>query len=255
MEDTSMRIRILADVGEGITLPINYNRFLTGIIYKFLSESDSEYATFLHDGGYAAESKLFKLFTFSQLMAKRRRISGANIRFGSSLTWYVSSPMAQFLQHFADTLLSTGVLALKQHRLPIEDVSLARVPRFREEMEFRCLSPVVMTTVRDYNGQQAMHYCRPDDPAFSELVRQNLLRKHEAIHGTSPSDDRLTFRFDDSYIRKRAGKVTRLIDYRGVKIKGVLCPFRVSGSPALIQTGYDCGFGDKNSVGFGMAGV
>ena len=31
-----MRIKITCDIGEGIHLPINYNYFLTGIIYQFL---------------------------------------------------------------------------------------------------------------------------------------------------------------------------------------------------------------------------
>ena len=43
-----MRIKILADVGDGISFPINYNYQLAGIIYRFLAESDPEYASFLH---------------------------------------------------------------------------------------------------------------------------------------------------------------------------------------------------------------
>ena len=112
-----------------------------------------------------------------------------------------------------------------------------------------------MSTKRERNGKHVMHYCLPDDPAFSELIRQNLIRKHQAIHGRVPHDDTLTFTFDEAYINKRQGRVTRLVDYKGIKIKGIMCPFRVSGSPALIQTGYECGFGDKNSAGFGMAEV
>ena len=250
-----MRIQILADVGNGITLPINYNYPLAGIIYRFLAESDPEYASFLHEEGYAAAEKRFKLFTFSQLMAERRRITGATIHFGSTLTWSVSSPVERFLSHFADTLLTEGRLSIGQHQLRIRDVTVPRIPRFRSEMSFRCLSPITMSTKRERDGKHVMHYCLPDDPAFSELVRQNLIRKHEAIHGQAPHEDTLTFTFDEAYIRKRQGRVTRLVDYKGIKIRGVLCPFNVSGSVALIQTGYECGFGDKNSAGFGMVEV
>ena len=188
-------------------------------------------------------------------MAERRRITGATIHFGSMLTWYVSSPVERFLSHFADTLLTEGRLPIGQHELRVRDVTVPRIPRFRPEMYFRCLSPITMSTKREYEGKQAMHYCLPEDPAFSELIRQNLIRKHEAIHGRAPHDDTLTFTFDEAYIRKRQGRVTRLVDYRGIKIRGVLCPFNVSGSVALIQTGYECGFGDKNSAGFGMVEV
>ena len=250
-----MRIKILADVGDGLTLPINYNHLLAGVIYRFLAESDPEYASFLHEEGYRAAEKRFKLFTFSQLMAERRRIAGDRIHFGSTLTWQVSSPVERFLSHFADALLTEGELSFGQRHLRVKDVTIPRIPRFQPEMSFRCLSPIVMTTVREHDGKQSMHYCLPDDPALSDLIRQNLIRKHEAIRGRAPNDDILTFAFDKNYINRRKGRVTRLVDYKGIKIRGVMCPFRVSGNPALIQIGYECGFGDKNSAGFGMAEV
>ena len=248
-----MRIKIEADVGEGIRLPINYNPLLVGVIYHFLAESDAEYADFLHNTGYTAGEKRFKLFTFSQLLAKQRRIRGSDIYFGSQLTWFVSSPVEKFLSHFADTLLTKGRLSLGNHWLQIKDVSIPRIPRFQPQMRLRCLSPIVMSTVRQREGKQTTHYCLPDDPALSELIRQNLMRKHEAIYGCLPSEDALTFRFDENYIDRRKGRVTRLVDYKGIKIRGVMAPFYVAGSLALIQTGYDCGFGVKNSIGFGMA--
>ena len=175
-----MRIKILTDVGDGITLPINYNHLLAGVVYRFLAESDPEYADFLHNEGYAAAEKRFKLFTFSQLMAERRRVTGDKIHFRSTLTWYISSPVERFLSHFADTLLTEGRLSIGQHQLRIRDVTVPRIPDFQSEMYFRCLSPVVMSTTRERNGKQAMHYCLPDDPALSELIRQNLIRKHES---------------------------------------------------------------------------
>ena len=119
-------------------------------------------------------------------------------------------------------------------------------------MTFRCLSPVTVSTKREWQGQLAMHYCLPDDPEFSELVRQNLLRKYRAMYGQPPQEDRFVMKFDNAYIRKRNGKVTRLVDYKGIDIRGVMCPFHVEGNPELIHVGYECGFGDKNSAGFGM---
>ena len=250
-----MRIKILSDVGSGITLPINYNHLLAGVIYRFLAESNPEYAFFLHNEGYGTEQRRFKLFTFSQLMAERRRITHEKIHFRSTLTWYVSSPVETFLSHFADTLLTEGKLTLRGHQLAVKDVTVPRTPRFQSEMRFRCLSPIVMSTVREREGRQSMHYCLPDDPALSDLIRQNLIRKHKVIHNRPPHDDTLTFQFDENYIAKRQGRVTRLIDFKGIKIKGVMCPLTVSGSPELIQIGYECGFGDKNSAGFGMVEI
>ena len=215
-----MRIKIQADVGDGLTIPINYNHLLTGVIYRFLAESNPEYATFLHNEGYGDEPRRFKLFTFSQLMAERRRITRTQIHFASTITWSVSSPVEDFLSHFANTLLTEGRLTIGGHRLQVQDVTVPRTPRFQSEMRFRCLSPIVMTTVRERDGNSGMHYCLPDDPAFSELVRRNLIRKHEVIHGHPPHNDTLTLQFDQNYITRKQGRVTRLIGLQGHQDKG-----------------------------------
>ncbi|MYF56270.1 CRISPR-associated endoribonuclease Cas6, partial [Candidatus Poribacteria bacterium] len=140
-----MRVKITADIGNGITLPINYNHLLVGVIYRFLSASDPAFANFLHEEGFHAAEKRFKLFTFSQLMAERRHIRGEQIHFRSTLTWSVSSPVVQFLTHFADTLLTKGRLSIGDRHLKVRDVTIPRAPRFRSEMYFRCLSPIVMS--------------------------------------------------------------------------------------------------------------
>ena len=250
-----MRIKITCDIGEGIRLPINYNYFLTGVIYQFLRESDPEYAQFLHQDGYELENRHFKLFTFSQLMAKRREIRGDRIHFRSPLTWYVSSSQEPFLQNFAAALMQTGILQIERQRLRVENVEVLRQPHFERQMTFRCLSPITMSTVRERADKLVTHYCLPDDPQFSELVRQNLIRKYEAVHQQPPEEKSFAMTFDQGYIDKRKGRVTRLVDYKGIKIRGVVSPFHVIGAPELIHIGYECGFGDKNSMGFGMADV
>ncbi len=250
-----MRIKITCDIGEGIRLPINYNYFLTGVIYQFLKESDPEYAHFLHQDGYEQENRRFKLFTFSQLMAKRREIRGDQIHFRSPLTWYVSSSQEPFLQNFAASLMQTGILQIQSQRVQVQDVEVLRQPQFGQQMAFRCLSPITMSTKRERADQLVTHYCLPDDPQFSELVRQNLIRKYEAVHQQPPTEKSFAMTFDQAYIDKREGRVTRLIDFKGTKIRGVVSPFHVIGAPELIRIGYECGFGDKNSMGFGMVEI
>jgi CRISPR-associated endoribonuclease Cas6 len=250
-----MRIKIICDVGKGVCLPINYNYQLASVIYQFLKQSDPEYAFFLHEDGYTVEEKHFKLFTFSQLMARQREIVGDEICFHSPLTWYVSSPQETFLGNFASSLMEGGKLQIGRLQLPVQDVEVPRNPRFQSQMTFRCLSPLTMSTKREREGELVMHYCLPDDPEFSELVRQNLLRKYEAIQGRKPRDTSFTMQFDAEYIRRKGRQVTRLVRYKDVDIKGVLCPFHAAGSPELLFVGYECGFGDKNSAGFGMVEV
>ena len=250
-----MRIKITCDIGEGIHLPINYNYFLASAIYGFLRESDPEYADFLHQDGYEQENRRFKLFTFSQLMAKRREIRGDQIHFRSPLTWYVSSSQEPFLENFAAALMGAGILQIEGHRLQVQDVEVLRQPRFGPQMTFRCLSPITMSTMRERDGQLGTHYCLPDDLQFSELVRQNLIRKYEAVYRHPPTEKSFAMTFDQAYMDKKGGRVTRLVNYKGIRIRGVVSPFHVIGAPELIRVGYACGFGDKNSAGFGMVEI
>lgn len=41
-----MRLKIIIDVADRLTFPINYTPLLMGVIYRFLAESDAEYAAF-----------------------------------------------------------------------------------------------------------------------------------------------------------------------------------------------------------------
>ena len=250
-----MRIKITCDIGKGICLPINYNHFLTGVIYQLIKGADPEYGDFLHQDGYESDNRRFKLFTFSQLMAAQRQIRGDQIHFGSPLTWFVSSSQQPFLESFAASLMRDGLLQIERHQLQIQDVEVLSQPRFRPKMTFRCLSPITMSTKRERADKLGTHYCLPDDPQFSELVRQNLIRKYEAVYRQPPEDNSFAMIFDKRYIDKKKGRVTRLVNYKGIRIRGVVSPFHVIGAPDLIRIGYECGFGDKNGAGFGMVTV
>jgi CRISPR-associated endoribonuclease Cas6 len=217
--------------------------------------SDPEYAQFLHEDGYITGSKRFKLFTFSQLMARNRKIVDDSIYFHSRITWYVSSPQETFLGSFALSLMDECKLRVGTQYLRILDVEIPQLPSFHQEMKFRCLSPITISTKREREGKLVMHYCLPHEPEFSELVRQNLIRKHEAIYGHGPRDDSFSMDFDQEYIKRRKGRITRLVRYKNIDIRGVLCPFYARGSPELMFVGYECGFGDKNGAGFGMVEI
>ena len=54
------------------------------------------------------------------------------------------------------------------------------------------------------------------------------------------------------YIARKQGRIHKLIRYKDTDIFCYLAPFEVEGDPALIRNGYECGFGEGNSKGFGM---
>jgi len=59
-----VRVRLVFDAGENITLPIDYNHLVQAMIYKNIS---NDLANFLHNRGFILGKRQFKLFTFSRV--------------------------------------------------------------------------------------------------------------------------------------------------------------------------------------------
>lgn len=252
-----MRIKVLFQSNEPIELSINYNYYLSSAIYNYLKQSDHEYAFFLHEEGYTTQKgKRFKLFTFSQLQARKRRILNDKIKFLSPVTWYVSSPSENFLGNFAAALLERKHLYIAGTKLRLKDLFIPKEPRFSRRMHFTCLSPITISTVRERDGEKVLHYCRPFEGDFYEKIHQNLIGKFKALYDESPKESDFHMELDQEYVEKCSGRITKLIKFKDIDVIGVMAPFSLEcDDPRLIQIGYECGFGDKNSAGFGMVEV
>ncbi len=252
-----MRLLITLRAGRiPYTIPFAYTHHLAAVIYGFLQKSSRDYARFLHDEGYRVGAKRFKLFTFSQLFIPKRTLTPQGILCHShELFWQISSPVTEFVEHLAQGLLQLGQMRLGEHELLIERVQVVPRPQFSHEMRLRCLSPLVVSAAQEHKGKLFARYLRADDPQLSEALRQNLLKKFCVVYGREPYTSELGVEFDKEYLRRKGEETYRLVDYKGTKIKGIMAPFVVRGSPELIELGYEAGFGEKNSMGFGMVEV
>jgi CRISPR-associated endoribonuclease Cas6 len=246
---------------------INYQYHLSAAIYATLSTSSPDYSTFLHDHGYMGiDGKPRKLFTFSKLLSTPRPTpQNQKLIFqkGSRLELIISSPM---LQEFVLHLIS-GLFARQQIILPAEDgtqgfdieqVETIADPVFGNECRFKTLSPLVVTTRINTESGVKSYYYRPLDPELPEALRKNLLAKHQTAFGRAADDERLDFIIDQDYITRRGGpdKISKLIHIRQghpdeTGIKAFEAPFTLKGSPSLMRVAWECGLGDKCSMGFG----
>lgn len=286
-----MRVLLtLMPVNHKAILPVNYNYFLTGLIYSILSNSSADFSRFLHDKGFTlGESKKgFKLFTYSMLMSAKMKVVTDRIYFGKSqVRWRISSPVDAFIQH-----LITGVFTEGQEikigpegrevTFLIERVETLPKPQFKETMRLTCLSPITISKVissnntdsssrskgtdgfsrfsglnglNDMNGLTPplkCHYIRPWEEGFSDAIKNNLMKKYELLKGSKIENSEFTIRIDENYMNKKAGKIMKNIKFKGTNIIGFLAPFKITGNPELIEIGYETGFGEKGSMGFGM---
>lgn len=267
-----MRLKVILQSHPGQSIPINYQHFLTGVIFHLLSQSNLAFASSLHSGNHLKGSKKFKFFTFSWLQIPQKHIEQSFLKILSpQSTWYISSPWNEFIQY-----LVNGLLELGEIRIGKESFNILQVETLPDlfstqnnpivQKSFTCLSPIVVTTKKEHKGELKKYYYRPTDShkEISEKIYQNLINKYRLFH-TMPQNHNTPFQltFDPVYIKnpnaermvhyiKNDTNTGREID---IQIKAIMCPFTVKGPAELVRFGYECGFGGENSAGFGMVRV
>jgi CRISPR-associated endoribonuclease Cas6 len=234
-------------------LPLNYNHAVAGLIYRTIGTASEEFATALHDEGFEADRRRFKLFTFSRLFARRSRVVGDRLMLESpEMSLQVSSPVGDFIEHFVSGLFQNEKFNIAGSEFTLAEAETVAPPEFTERMSFRALAPIT-ESVRD--EQNRVRYLTLEDD-WSEIIKRNLVRKYIALHGREPLDNRLHWEWDRVYIAeatKRNRRPSVLIEINeGIKVRGWLAPFIVEGSKELIEIGYEAGFGKSNAMGFGM---
>ncbi|MFQ3599308.1 MAG: CRISPR-associated endoribonuclease Cas6 [Chloroherpetonaceae bacterium] len=240
-------------------LPLNSNYYISSAIYRTLERSSPEFSALMHNYGYSnpEERRKFKLFTFSNLDVPDRRIDGSSlISFSKTISFTLSSPMDDFLQHLVTGLFSDGYFFIESARFRKGEILSLPDPEFSETIEFSMLSPLVVSVMRPDRSKEYLKY---NDERLAPVVLQNLLAKYEAIYRRTFEGTTESFRiqFSERYIEQKRGKIEKLITIQEgregeTKVKAILCPFTITAPIELIKIGYDCGFGEKNSQGFGM---
>lgn len=240
-----MRLKIIFNCDSGTVLPYNYNHRLVKVINRAI-HSVNPLACNRYSG--------FNLFTFSQLYFDQYSIAEEGIQnMGETIHWYVSSPRIFFLEELLKGLEYTGQICLGPHQMEIQDVEVLGDPDIGPHMEFSCMSPISIA-YQPTTADSRPRYGRIEDHDFGEKLRQELINKYYRVYDSLPSDESLTIKFNQQYIKNKR-RVSRLVDFNGVKILGYMVPFTVTGNPELIRLGYQLGFGNRNSCGFGMVKV
>jgi len=228
---------------EPFELPIHYNNLIQGMIYGAI---DPHLAAFLHESGYLAEQRVFRLFTFSRLTGACRICKeSSSIRFEKDVALTIASPVKEFCHSLVSGLLTSGSIFLGKNTLQVQDVSL-RVPKpSAEKTLVQALSPVtIYSTLLRPDGRKYTYYYQPGEPDYERLIKENLLRKFRAFLARSPESEDLS-------IEPSGSQRLSVITYKGNIVKGYSGRLVLAGSGELIQMALDAGLGGKNSQGFG----
>ncbi len=232
---------------EILLLPIHYNYLVQSAIYNSI---DSELAKFLHEKGYIADKRIFKMFSFSLLqgfyhMDKVKKM----IEFEGEIKLTVSSPLDEFCQSLVNILLTRGVMRLGTQELEIVRVSARKLLVEKEEVKVKTLSPIVLySTMLRPDGRKYTVYFQPGDPDYERLLSENLNKKYRALYG-------MELPTKEVRAKPLGLQRMRIINYKNTIIKGYAGKLLLTGPIPLLQMAVDGGLGGKNSQGFGCVEV
>ncbi len=229
-----------------LVLPYHYVEWIQAAIYSIMQPS---VAQAVHDVGFPVDNRQLRLFAFSRIQG-RFRIAKETIAFTYPVHLVVTSPLKLLIQQFTNALITASEFHIGPESCRLASVSIDDKEIQSSHLRIRTLSPItVHSTLMKPEGKNYTVYYHPKEHEFKEQVHQNLLRKYTAIAGQPllPRNESVPFR-----LRVKNEPKLHIIQYKQTIIKGYTGIFDIEGPPELLQVGWDAGFGDRNSQGFGV---
>ncbi|HKI45477.1 MAG TPA: CRISPR-associated endoribonuclease Cas6 [Balneolales bacterium] len=256
-----MRVKLILGITDtSRNLPINYQYEFSAWIYKTLHYGDPTFARWLHDHGYTEGKRSFKLFSFSNLDVDRFKINGDRFQIVSDearliLTFHID----EAIQHFVTGLFRHNAFTIGDRKsqvdFEVKSVEMLHPPEFTDTMRFRTLSPVCISRPVENNGKLTAEYLAPGHPEYSRRFFENLLTRYRS---SQQQYQQLSKSFE--LLESSDNPKSRLIKIKAdtpqeTRVRGYLYDFECSAPAELLRFGYEAGFGEKNSLGFGCVEV
>lgn len=226
--------------GRDIRLPLAYGQAVQGFLYHAGRTADG-HSAFLHDEGYRADGRSYRLFTFGPLSGAYT-IVGREIRFRDTVKLEVRSADDRFLLSLFETLRPESGQRLGENPVTVLECTLENRRILESRCTVRTLAPITV-----YRSTEDGHtrYFPPEDPRFARGVVQNARRKWKSCHDSVPPEFSFHVPEGESY-RKT------VTSYKGVYITGWSGEFLMEGESAMLDFLFQTGLGAKNAQGFGM---
>lgn len=233
-----MRVKVSL-CGRGL-IPFNYNLALAGAVYSSIKKTDSDLAYSIHS------STDYKFFTFSFLQIPKRKISKKGIYIEDKAYFFVSSPKKEIIHCFVEGILEKPEVVIDDVQFEVETVEVLRCPHFNGKAVFSTLSPIIVRTAKEEDGHLRVIDLYPTQPKFYENLKSNLFNKYEMLYHDKEENISFSKPFSVKCKRIRIKKTFHRASFM---------VFETKGDSKLLKLGYEAGFGEKNSMGFGMVRI
>ncbi len=243
-----MRIEIVFSADGDLIMPFHYNLFLQGLAYSFIQ--DVEMKNNLHNVGATFRKRVFKPFTFSNLMANFQ-IDNSKFVFQSPVRFQISTNLKELTKELINSIISNDTYELNHQRIRITSLRMIPEPNFSNTTFFKTLSPITtFNTLTNNDGSKYTRFYEPKDPDFARILKLNLIKKANAMYDLELDSNDFNFKpveFNP--------KQMKTIIYKGTIIKAWSGVFELTASDDFKKIGYEVGFGAKNAQGFGCVDV
>lgn len=237
-----MRLLIrLAPKENAFRVPYNHQYALQGLIYKAILLGDPEVSKALE------AKKIPPLFTYSLFMTKERRIiKGSEFFIGYWFGEFVfSTPVEAIGQAVMNGFEKLKVARLWGEKFYIDEVKELKEPESFTGKKYSTQSPIAVTVKREAGGRTRTYDLGPDDEGFFEKINENL-RWKTGLLGRKPAEEG---QVEFEILRK----VSKRFEVKpGIFQRAWHLVFKAYGDEELLTTGYQAGFGEKNTIGFGL---
>lgn len=244
-------------------MPLNYQYELSNWIFKTIHYGDKQFITWLQKNGYLADNKKFKFFTFSGINIPQYKLLDDRL--------FVNSEKVSFLLTFqVDSTIENYVIGLfRNQRFSIGDKKSAVTyqvkyvekltdPEFRNEMNFKTLTPVLISKPSEDPENEKPVYLLPESLEYQKLFFGQLNRKYIATLGAqkTKTDKPLFSHSGETKLELLSIPKSRLVKIKADTpeehmLKGYIYEFKIKAPVHLIKIGYQSGFGELNNLGFG----
>ena len=235
-------------------LPVNYQYELSAWIYKVINQSDPDFAAWLHDKGFSDDKKQFRLFTFSNLIVPQREIIRDRLIIKSDqIELIISTLPEETIQHFVSGVFRDREFTLGDRisgaGFKINSIEALPIPIFTSEMSFRSLSPIFVSD--KVEGHRYAQHFSPVYEGYLQLMINNIKVKYKVFTGKESLFDVQNAALQLLSPPKQKGITIKAGTPQQSKLIGYQYNFKLKADAALLRMGYYCGFGEKNSMGFG----
>ena len=221
--------------------PYDYQYALSSVIYSKLRCAREDLAARLH------ASRGFKFYSFSNLLLKKCEFLESGLKFNEA-DLVISSPDREFIATFAEGLLASPEFTMLKRKFTVESLEVLECSRLGSREVLRTLSPILVRTLRDENGEKKEWELYPSDGKFYDNLHRNLVERYTAFYEHPPKEDIF--------------EITKVLEVRPKRINIDGTPrrcshmvFELTASPEMVSFAYDAGLGERQAMGFGCVEV